>query len=184
MFDVVLETDFGRPKGGRADFATLVDDFAPIGRKVRLLAGLNVEAGSFAALAREIEIARRAGLSGVVLFAYRTLVDRGWLAKLKADVDRPLAAILSLNTIAHTVGAMGAVAEEIAPALKPGATVSDVGSVKRAVIEARRPGNDLSRVVGEGGVALDAPPGGIMLSHRLAKPDRLARWLRSPPGQI
>jgi len=33
------------------------------------------------------------------------------LAKLKADVDRPLAAILSLNTIAHTVGAAGAGAQ-------------------------------------------------------------------------
>ena len=37
------------------------------------------------------------------------------------------------------VGVMGAVAEEIAPALKPGATVSDVGSVKREVIEAVGP---------------------------------------------
>jgi len=34
------------------------------------------------------------------------------------------------------VGAMEAVAKEIAPALMPGATVTDVGSVKRAVIEA------------------------------------------------
>ena len=34
---------------------------------------------------------------------------------------------------------MGAVAAEIAPALKPGATVSDVGSVKRAVIDAVAP---------------------------------------------
>lgn len=33
------------------------------------------------------------------------------LAVLKADVDRPLAAILSLNTIAHTVGAAGAGAQ-------------------------------------------------------------------------
>jgi CBS domain containing-hemolysin-like protein len=33
------------------------------------------------------------------------------LAKLKAEVDRPLAAILSLNTIAHTVGAAGAGAQ-------------------------------------------------------------------------
>lgn len=39
---------------------------------------------------------------------------------------------------------------------------------KRAVIEARRPGNDLSRVVDDAGGALDAPPGGIMLSQRLA----------------
>lgn len=33
------------------------------------------------------------------------------LAKMKQDVDRPLAAILSLNTIAHTVGAAGAGAQ-------------------------------------------------------------------------
>lgn len=37
------------------------------------------------------------------------------------------------------VGAMGEVAAEIAPRLKPGATVSDVGSVKRAVIDAVAP---------------------------------------------
>ncbi|AWZ18915.1 Cyclohexadienyl dehydrogenase [Roseovarius sp. EC-HK134] len=37
------------------------------------------------------------------------------------------------------VGAMGAVAADIAGALKPGATVSDVGSVKKAVIEAVAP---------------------------------------------
>ncbi len=36
------------------------------------------------------------------------------LRKLKADVDRPLAAILSLNTIAHTVGAAGAGAQAVA----------------------------------------------------------------------
>jgi cyclohexadieny/prephenate dehydrogenase len=37
------------------------------------------------------------------------------------------------------VGAMGAVAEEIAPYLKPGATVSDVGSVKQSVVDAVGP---------------------------------------------
>ena len=37
------------------------------------------------------------------------------------------------------VGVMGPVAAIIAPALKPGATVSDVGSVKRAVIDAVAP---------------------------------------------
>jgi cyclohexadieny/prephenate dehydrogenase len=37
------------------------------------------------------------------------------------------------------VGAMGEVAAEIGPVLKPGATVSDVGSVKRAVIGAVAP---------------------------------------------
>ncbi|KQT53972.1 MULTISPECIES: prephenate/arogenate dehydrogenase family protein [unclassified Aureimonas] len=37
------------------------------------------------------------------------------------------------------VGACGAIAAEIAPALKAGAIVSDVGSVKAAVVEAMRP---------------------------------------------
>lgn len=37
------------------------------------------------------------------------------------------------------VGAMGDVAREIAPALAPGVTITDVGSVKRAVIEAVTP---------------------------------------------
>ena len=36
------------------------------------------------------------------------------LKALKADVDRPLAAILSLNTVAHTIGAAGAGAEAAA----------------------------------------------------------------------
>lgn len=40
-----------------------------------------------------------------------------------------------LVVLAVPVGAMGAVAESIAPRLAPGVTVTDVGSVKRAVIE-------------------------------------------------
>ncbi len=41
--------------------------------------------------------------------------------------------------LAVPVGAMGAVAAEIGPHLKPGATVTDVGSVKKAVIDAVSP---------------------------------------------
>ena len=37
------------------------------------------------------------------------------------------------------VGAMGAMAAEIGPHLKPGATVTDVGSVKQAVVDAVAP---------------------------------------------
>ena len=44
-----------------------------------------------------------------------------------------------LVVLAVPVGAMGAVAQEIGPHLKPGTTVTDVGSVKRAVIEAVAP---------------------------------------------
>ncbi|PRY92623.1 prephenate dehydrogenase [Hasllibacter halocynthiae] len=44
-----------------------------------------------------------------------------------------------LVVLATPVGAMGAVAAEIGPRLKPGATLTDVGSVKRAVIDAVGP---------------------------------------------
>ncbi|WP_372572446.1 prephenate/arogenate dehydrogenase family protein [Ruegeria jejuensis] len=44
-----------------------------------------------------------------------------------------------LAVLCVPVGAMGAVAAEIAPVLKPGTTVSDVGSVKRSVVEAVSP---------------------------------------------
>ena len=40
---------------------------------------------------------------------------------------------------------------------------------KRIGIDARRPGNDLSRVLNEAGEPLDIPPGGILLSRRLAQ---------------
>jgi cyclohexadieny/prephenate dehydrogenase len=41
--------------------------------------------------------------------------------------------------LAVPVGAMGAIATEIAPHLKPGAVVTDVGSVKQAVVDAVAP---------------------------------------------
>ena len=44
-----------------------------------------------------------------------------------------------LVIVCTPVGACGAVAEQIAPALAPGAIVTDVGSVKRAVIEQMAP---------------------------------------------
>ena len=44
-----------------------------------------------------------------------------------------------LVVLAVPVGAMGAIAAEIAPHLAPGCTVTDVGSVKQAVIEAVAP---------------------------------------------
>ena len=38
-----------------------------------------------------------------------------YLRKLKDDINKPLAAILTLNTIAHTIGAAGAGAQATAP---------------------------------------------------------------------
>ncbi|MEM9708207.1 MAG: prephenate/arogenate dehydrogenase family protein [Pseudomonadota bacterium] len=82
---------------------------------------------------------RRAGFAGEIVGTARSgetrkiaaedgLVDRvtDTAAEAVADAD--------LVVLAVPVGAMGAIAAEIAPHLKDGATVTDVGSVKRAVI--------------------------------------------------
>jgi cyclohexadieny/prephenate dehydrogenase len=51
------------------------------------------------------------------------------------DTAREAAEGADLVVLCVPVGAMGAVAADIAPVLKPGATVSDVGSVKQHVID-------------------------------------------------
>lgn len=71
------------PPGGWADFATLVEEFAPLAGKVRLLAGINVASGPPAVLRREIELARQAGYAGVVLFSWRGLVERNLLGRIR-----------------------------------------------------------------------------------------------------
>lgn len=82
---------------------------------------------------------RRAGLAGEIVGTARSagtraiaaedgLVDRVTATAAEAVVDADLV------VLATPVGVMGPVAEEIAPNLAPGATVTDVGSVKQAVI--------------------------------------------------
>ena len=105
--------------------------------KVALI-GLGLIAGSMA------HAMRRHGLAGTIAGHARTaetrnaaqeigLVDtvHGSAAEAVADAD--------LVVLAVPVGAMEAVAREIAPHLKPGCTVTDVGSVKQAVIAAVAP---------------------------------------------
>ena len=102
------------------------------------LIGLGLIAGSMA------HAMRRGGLAGEIVGTARSeetrrvaaeigLVDRVVETAAEAVVDADLV------VLAVPVGAMGAVAEEIAPHLAPGATVTDVGSVKRAVIDAVAP---------------------------------------------
>lgn len=74
------------PPGGRSDFQTLVDEVVTLRPACRVLVGVNVEAGGFGMLKREISIARESGLDGVVLFAYRALRERGWFGRLRAEV--------------------------------------------------------------------------------------------------
>ncbi len=102
------------------------------------LIGLGLIAGSMSLAMR------RGGLAGEVIGTARSeetrkiaseigLVDRVVATSAEAARDADLV------VLCVPVGAMGAVAAEIGPHLKPGATVTDVGSVKRAVIEAVGP---------------------------------------------
>ena len=102
------------------------------------LIGLGLIGGSFALAAR------RAGLVGEVVGHARTRRTREAALSLGL-VDRVAATAAEavegadLVLLCTPVGAMGRVAAEIAPVLAPGATVSDVGSVKGAVIAAVAP---------------------------------------------
>jgi cyclohexadieny/prephenate dehydrogenase len=102
------------------------------------LIGLGLIAGSMA------HAMRRGGLAAEIVGTARSAETREIAAKIGL-VDRVVetaaqaAEGADLVVLAVPVGAMEAVALEIAPVLKPGATVTDVGSVKRAVIDAVAP---------------------------------------------
>jgi cyclohexadieny/prephenate dehydrogenase len=87
---------------------------------------------------------RRAGLAGEVTGHARSAETRATAREIGlcdrvCDSAAEAAAGADLVVLCVPVGAMGGVAEEIAPVLAPGATVSDVGSVKRDVIAAVGP---------------------------------------------
>lgn len=102
------------------------------------LIGLGLIAGSMA------HAMRRAGLAGEITGYARSSETRKVAAEIGL-VDRVCDSAAEavkgadLVVLCVPVGAMGAVAAEIAPHLQAGATVSDVGSVKRAVIDAVGP---------------------------------------------
>lgn len=102
------------------------------------LIGLGLIAGS-------ISLAlRRSGFTGHIVGSARTKETRATARRIGlvdtvCETPREAVQDADLVILCVPVGAMGAVAAEIAPALKPGATVSDVGSVKAAVIEAVQP---------------------------------------------
>ncbi|MCW2302889.1 cyclohexadieny/prephenate dehydrogenase [Rhodovulum sulfidophilum] len=110
---------------------------SPLYDRVALI-GLGLIAGSMALAMR------RAGLAGEIVGTARSAETRAVAAEIGL-VDRVVetaaeaAEGADLVVLAVPVGAMGAVAAEIAPHLAPGATLTDVGSVKRAVIETVAP---------------------------------------------
>jgi len=87
---------------------------------------------------------KRAGLAGEVTGYARSEQTRQTAREIGlcdriCDSAAEAAEGADLVVLCVPVGVMGAVAAEIAPVLKPGATVSDVGSVKREVIDAVGP---------------------------------------------
>ncbi|MEO0999320.1 MAG: prephenate/arogenate dehydrogenase family protein [Pseudomonadota bacterium] len=102
------------------------------------LIGLGLIAGSIA------HAMRRAGLGAEIVGTARSPETRAVAAEIGL-VDRvtetaaEAVAGADLVVLATPVGAIGPVMAEIAPALAPGATLTDVGSVKGAVIEAVLP---------------------------------------------
>lgn len=110
---------------------------SPIYDKVALI-GLGLIAGSMA------HAMRRHGLAGAIAGHARSAETReaaleiGLVDTVHARAAEAVANA-DLVVLAVPVGAMEAVAREIGPHLKPGCTVTDVGSVKQAVIEAVAP---------------------------------------------
>ncbi|MCF6273102.1 MAG: prephenate/arogenate dehydrogenase family protein [Rhodobacteraceae bacterium] len=96
-------------------------------------------------LASSISLAmRRAGMKARITGTARSKATRDTALKLglvDAVFDTAAEAVkgADLVILCVPVGVMGAIAEEIAPYLTEGCTVTDVGSVKRAVVEAVNP---------------------------------------------
>lgn len=110
---------------------------AQIYEKVALI-GLGLIASSLA------HAMRRGGLVGEIVGTARSAETRAVAREIELCdqiVDTALEAAKDADLVVFCVpvGAMGAIAQEIAPHLKTGAVVSDVGSTKRAVIEAVAP---------------------------------------------
>lgn len=109
----------------------------PIYDRVALI-GLGLIASSIALAMR------REGLAGEIVGTARSAETRDTARALglcDRVVDTAEAAVrgADLVVLCTPVGAMGELAARIAPLLDPGATLSDVGSVKRAVVDALQP---------------------------------------------
>jgi cyclohexadieny/prephenate dehydrogenase len=102
------------------------------------LIGLGLIAGSMG------HAMKKARLAGEIVGHARSEATRATALEL-GFIDRACATAAEavhgadLVVLATPVGVMDAIAAEIAPHLAPGATVTDVGSVKRAVVEAVAP---------------------------------------------
>jgi cyclohexadieny/prephenate dehydrogenase len=110
---------------------------APLFRKIALI-GFGLIGGSIA------RAARAQGLAGEIVTTARSAKTRARVSELGivdrvVDSNAQAATDADLVILCIPVGACGPVAQEIAGHLKPGAIVSDVGSVKGAVVREMAP---------------------------------------------
>lgn len=110
---------------------------APHFRKIALI-GFGLIGGSIARAARE------QGLAGEIVATAHSAKSRARVAELGivdrvAETNAEAAKDADLVILCIPVGACGPVAQEIAGHLKPGAIISDVGSVKGAVVRDMAP---------------------------------------------
>ncbi len=103
-----------------------------------LIVGLGLIGSSMARAARSMNLARTI-VAADASPAVRARVAELGIADVVADDAAAGARDADLVVLCVPVGACGAVAAEIAPVLKPGAIVSDVGSVKGSVVAQVQP---------------------------------------------
>jgi cyclohexadieny/prephenate dehydrogenase len=102
------------------------------------LIGLGLIASSMAHAIRRGGLAREITGYARTAETRATALEIGFVDRV-ADTAAQAVQGADLVVLAVPVGAMGAIAAEIGPHLAPGATVTDVGSVKQAVIDAVDP---------------------------------------------
>ena len=102
------------------------------------LIGVGLIGGSIARAARALGLVREIVATSRSEPTRQRIRELG-LADEVVDTSAAAVAGADLVIVCVPIGACGAVAKEIGPHLKPGATVSDVGSVKAAVVRDMAP---------------------------------------------
>ena len=110
---------------------------SPIVDRLALI-GVGLIGGSIARAAREYGVARTIVATARSEATRKRVVELG-IADRVVETNAEAAKGADLVIVCIPVGASGPVAQEIAAALKPGAIVSDVGSVKGAVLKDMAP---------------------------------------------
>ena len=107
---------------------------APLFERVALI-GMGLIGSSLARVCRRKGLAREVVAADASPEVRATTIDLALATKV-ADTSAAAVESADLVVLCVPVGAMGPVAQEIAPHLAPGAIISDTGSVKTAIIKA------------------------------------------------